>query len=117
MRLPRIIGQGRAMDMILTGRPVHAEEALVFGLANRIVKDGTARDAAEKLAAEMARFPVAGMRCDRLNAISQFSMGLEDALAAELKNAANVLKTTDPIKGARAFVDGKGRHGSFNEPE
>jgi len=114
VRLPRIIGQGRAMEMILTGRPVSSGEALSYGLVTRVVEDGTVRGEAESLAEEMAGFPFEGLMCDRQNAISQFSMDMDDALAHELKNAAEVFDDEQALKGARAFVAGKGRHGVFD---
>lgn len=113
VRLPRIIGHGRAMDMILTGRAVYADEALAYGLVTSIVEDGTAREEAEKLAATIAEYPCEGLRCDRLNTISQFSMPIDEALDNELKNAAEVFDNKNALKGARAFVKGKGRHGAF----
>lgn len=113
VRLPRIIGHGRAMDMILTGRAVAADEALSYGLVTRIVEDGTVREEAEKLAEEIAGFPAEGMRCDRHNAISQFTMGMDEALGHELSNAAEVFDNENALKGAREFVEGKGRHGAF----
>lgn len=112
-RLPRIIGHGRAMEMILTGRPVSAKEALAYGLVTRVVEEGTVQAEAERLAAEIAGFPPEGLRCDRHNAIRQFAMGMEDALEHELSHAAEVFDTPNALKGARAFVAGKGRHGAF----
>ncbi|WP_300669871.1 crotonase/enoyl-CoA hydratase family protein [Desulfoluna sp.] len=112
-RLPRLIGHGRAMDMILTGRPVSAEEALAYGLVTRVVEDGTVRAEAETLAADMAAFPPEGLRCDRWNTLTQFSMDLDEALDHELQNAARVFDKKEALKGARAFVNGKGRHGTF----
>ncbi|VVS92732.1 crotonase/enoyl-CoA hydratase family protein [Desulfoluna spongiiphila] len=114
VRLPRIVGHGRAMEMILTGRPVSSDEALSYGLVTRVVRDGTVREEAEALAEEMAGFPFEGLMCDRQNAISQFAMDMDDALAHELKNAAEVFDDEQALEGARAFVSGKGRHGVFD---
>jgi enoyl-CoA hydratase len=112
VRLPRLIGLSRALDMILTGRPVGAEEALSFGLVNRVVEPGTARQAAEYLASELAQFPQVCMRGDRMSAHEQFCMDLNEALQNELHrgSAAFEAEATD---GARRFSSGAGRHGSF----
>src|SRR5262249_28738312 len=83
VRLPRLVGLGRALDMILTGRPVGAEEALRMGLADRVVPTGTALDAARELAAEIARFPQPTMRGDRRSAYEQAGLSIEDAMAHE----------------------------------
>lgn len=113
VRLPRIVGMGRALDMILTGRPVSAREALSWGLVDRVVPDGTARAAAESLAAEIARFPQACMRADRLSAWRQWDLPIEAALAAEFRGGIDVL--TEGIEGAKKFAGGKGRGGSFED--
>ena len=84
VRLPRLIGAGRAMDLVLTGRPVDAAEALAIGLANRVVPDGTARAAAERLAAEIAAFPQTCLRHDRLALLEQQGLPEDAALAVEL---------------------------------
>ncbi len=110
VRLPRLIGHSRAMDMILTGRPVDAAEALDMGLANRVVPDGTARTAAEELAAELARLPQGCLRADRDSAIRQWGLGESDALAAEFGSLRVV--ATESLAGARRFAGGAGRHGS-----
>ena len=112
VRLPRIVGLGRALDLILTGRPVGAEEALAIGLANRVVPTGTAREAAEALAAELARFPQLCMRHDRLSAYEQHDLGLDDALANELRHGLVALQH-EALDGASRFAGGAGRHGAF----
>ncbi|WP_166257393.1 crotonase/enoyl-CoA hydratase family protein [Marinobacter salicampi] len=112
IRLPRLIGHSHAMDMILTGRPVAAEEARQMGLANRVVADGEARGAAEQLAAEIAEFPQRCLRADRASAISQWSLDLNEALKAEGKGGYPVV-FEDAIEGASRFVSGAGRHGKF----
>ena len=105
VRLPRLVGLSRALDLILTGRPVDAEEALRIGLANRVVPSGASRAAAEALAREIAAFPQACMRADRLSAYVAGS--LED----EFARGVQVLE--EAVAGARRFAAGEGRHGAF----
>jgi enoyl-CoA hydratase len=112
VRLPRLIGHGRAMDMILTGRAVDAHEAREFGLANRVVAEGNALMAAEKLAAEIAQFPSICMRSDRQSACAQWGLSLDDAILVEARMGINAL-TTDAPKGAARFAHGEGRGGKF----
>ena len=113
VRLPRLIGLGRAMDMILTGRPVNADEALQFGLANRIVKKGTSREEAEKLAHEIASFPQICMRNDRLSSYEQSGMDIEDALSNEFEYGLKTLEKLEFLEGSKSFTSGKGKHGKF----
>jgi enoyl-CoA hydratase len=113
VRLPRLIGLSRALDMILTGRPVGAEEALQIGLANRVVDDGQSRAAAEALAREIAAFPQLCMRADRLSAYEQAGMSLQDAIANELRFGMEVVRSGETLAGAQRFKDGAGRHGKF----
>jgi enoyl-CoA hydratase len=113
VRLPRLIGLSRALDLILTGRPVGASEALAMGLANRVVPRGTSREAAEGLAEEIARFPQATMRGDRRSAYASCGMGLREALANEFAVGMSSLATGEALQGASSFSSGKGRHGSF----
>lgn len=115
VRLPRLIGMSRAMDMILTGRPVDAAEALSFGLVNRVVPRGEARAAAEALAAQIARFPQTCLRQDRLSALEQDGMDEVAALRNELRRG-EISLAADAMAGARRFVDGAGRHGAFDTP-
>jgi enoyl-CoA hydratase len=115
IRLPRIVGLGRALDMILTGRPVGAEEALRMGLADRVVDEGECRPAAEALAAELARFPQRCLRSDRLSAYEQFGMGLDEALRNEYRHGLATIQSGETREGASRFAAGKGRHGSFEE--
>jgi enoyl-CoA hydratase len=113
IRLPRVVGQGRALDMILTGRPVGAEEALRIGLANRVVANGQARSAAEALAAEIAHFPPRCVRADRGSALEQWSLPERAALANELRHGSAVIASGETQAGAARFAGGAGRHGSF----
>ncbi len=113
VRLPRVVGQGRALDMILTGRPVGADEAMVMGLANRIAPAGAALPVAQKLAAEISAFPQACMKADRLSAMTQWDLPLADALAAEGAGAYAVI-AEEAVPGAARFASGAGRHGSFD---
>lgn len=110
VRLPRLIGHSRAMDMILTGRAVGAAEALSFGLANRVVPHGQARAAAEDLAADLAALPQQCLRSDRLSTIGQWGLSEQDAMAAEFTSLARV--SAEAVSGARRFADGAGRHGA-----
>ena len=112
VRLPRLIGMSRALDLILTGRPVGAQEALAMGLANRVVPPGQARQAAEELAREISRFPQMCMRSDRLSAYEQFDLSFHEALANEFQRGFGVLQA-EGIAGAQRFAGGEGRHGSF----
>lgn len=112
VRLPRIVGQGRALDMILTGRPVEAAEALAMGLANRLVPEGGALAAAKALAGEIARFPGLCMRTDRMSAYRQWDFDLADALRFEGREGAKPLHA-EAVAGAARFAKGEGRGGSF----
>ena len=114
IRLPRLIGQSRAMDMILTGRAVEAEEALSFGLANRVVPAGKALEQALLLAEQMAAFPQACMRNDRISAMKQWSLPLNDALAYEAEIGRDSLRA-GASTGAARFAGGKGRGGDFGD--
>jgi len=113
VRLPRLIGQGRAMDMILTGRPVGAEEALRMGLVERVVADGDARNSAVTLAASLAKFPQRCMRGDRLSAYEQWDRSFADAMANETKRGLDTIASGETAAGAERFAGGAGRHGDF----
>ncbi|MEU2718152.1 crotonase/enoyl-CoA hydratase family protein [Streptomyces sp. NPDC007205] len=113
VRLPRLIGAGRAMDMILTGRPVPAREAYGMGLANRVVPTGRARAEAEALAAHIARFPQACLRSDRASVLDQQGLDEETALRGELRHGLGALPQS--TEGAARFTSGAGRHGSFTD--
>jgi enoyl-CoA hydratase len=113
VRLPRLIARSAAMDMVLTGRPLGAEEALRIGLVNRVVANGTAREAAEALARELARFPQTCMREDRLSLLEQEAMDEESAVANELEHGMRSLAEVQA--GLERFRAGAGRHGSFED--
>ncbi len=113
VRLPRLIGLSRALDLILTGRAVEASEALAIGLANRVVARGEARAAAEALAAEIARFPQITMRGDRASAYASQALSLEEALKTEFAHGLASLSSGEAATGAASFAKGTGRHGSF----
>jgi enoyl-CoA hydratase len=114
VRLPRIIGMGRALDLILTGRAVGAQEALAMGLCNRIVPKGKGREAAQKLAHEIARFPQLCMRTDRMSAYKQWDFDLVEALKNEGREGLQPLRA-EARAGAARFASGKGRGGSFED--
>ena len=112
VRLPRLIGVSRAMDMVLTGRPVLADEALAMGLVNRVVPDGSCRAAAEELARELAAFPQTCMREDRLSLLEQDGLDEPAALANEFAHGLRSLE--EVAAGLERFRSGAGRHGSFS---
>jgi enoyl-CoA hydratase len=112
IRLPRLVGHGRAMDLILTGRGVGAAEALAIGLVDRVVPDGTARRAAVALAGELAALPQAALRGDRRSAIEQWGLDDEAAVAGELRHGMATLASGESVAGATRFASGAGRHGA-----
>ncbi|MGZ4675918.1 MAG: crotonase/enoyl-CoA hydratase family protein [Acidimicrobiia bacterium] len=109
VRLPRLIGHSRALDLILTGREVGADEALAMGLANRVVEPGTARDAAVALATDIARFPQTCMRLDRRSSYEQWGAPLDEALMTELVGGREAIRSGE--LAVERFVAGEGRHG------
>ncbi len=116
VRLPRIVGLGRALDLILTGRAVGADEALAMGLVNRVVEDGAARRAAEQLAQQIAAFPQQCMQADRHSAYAQWPLPLAQALRQEGRLGAPIV-ALEGAAGAARFADGAGRHGAPASPE
>ena len=112
IRLPRILGEGRALDLILTGRPVKADEALRIGLVERVVEPGRALAAAQELAREIARFPQRAMQADRKSTLHQWSLSLEEAMRAEHDGGMTVIASGESQEGARRFAEGEGRHGA-----
>jgi enoyl-CoA hydratase len=113
IRLSRLIGMSRAMDLILTGRPIDSNEAFQMGLANRIVPNGTALEEAKKLAISLTRFPQNCMRSDRMSAYQQWDLSLADALKNEFRLGKKVIDSNETYNGAARFSSGKGRHGDF----
>src|SRR5436189_4298159 len=113
IRLARLIGHSHALDLILTGRGVHGDEALRMGLANRLVPRGQTLHAAVGLAHELARFPQRCLRSDRLSAYEQWSLSYQDALRNELRRGLEVEESREHVAGAASFVRGQGRHGAF----
>jgi enoyl-CoA hydratase len=114
VRLPRLIGHSRAMDLILTGRPISAAEALEFGLVNRVVPSGRARAAAEQLAHELSGFPQTCLRNDLRSVHHQTGRELSEAMAYELSAGMQSL-AADGQAGAARFAEGAGRHGAFEQ--
>jgi enoyl-CoA hydratase len=113
VRLPRLIGQSRAMDMILTGRPVSASEALGMGLANRVVADGEALEAAIEMGRQLAAFPQTCLRNDRLSVLEQWSLPWEKAIAHETRLGRLTIAAGETSAGAARFAAGEGRGGAF----
>lgn len=111
IRLPRIIGEGRALDLILTGRPVPAAEALQIGLVARLVEAGEALNEARSIARQLAESPQPAMRADRRSAKAQWSLSLEKAIQAEYDGGASVIESGESQAGATRFAQGRGRHG------
>jgi enoyl-CoA hydratase/carnithine racemase len=113
VRLPRLVGQGRAMDLVLTGRGVAASEALAIGLVDRVSPPGRALEAATALAAEIARFPQICMRNDRRSVLDQWGVDEQHALEAEARLGLRTIASGETLEGARRFAAGEGRHGHF----
>lgn len=115
INLPRLIGQSRAMELILTGREIDAEEARSIGLVHRIVEDGSALDAAVAWALELSGLPQICLRSDRLSLLEQWSLSHDEAVANELRHGRRTVASGETLDGARRFSDGAGRHGA--DPE
>jgi len=115
IRLPRLIGHSRAMDLILTGRPVPAKEAASMGLANRIAPSGQALEAAVELAHQIASHPQRCMRSDRRSAIEQWGMTEDEAMRNELRLGVETIESGETVSGATRFSKGAGRHGTFDD--
>jgi len=115
IRLTRLIGHSRALDMILTGRGVGAEEAEHMGLVNRVVEPGHALEAARDLAEQLARFPQRCLRADRRSSYEQWSLDLPSALRRETELGLEVIRSGETLAGAQRFAAGKGRHGDFGD--
>lgn len=115
IRLPRLIGQSRAMDLILTGRPVDAAEAQAIGLANRVAPKGEALTAALELAQEIAAFPQRCLRNDRLSLLEQWDLSESDAIRNEVHLGLETIHSGETRSGATAFTAGRGRHGTFGK--
>lgn len=113
VRLPRMIGQSHALDLILTGRGVSGEEALRMGVANRLVEPGKALEAALQLAHTLEEFPQRGMRGDRLSTYQQWSLSWQDACRNEVRLGMGALNSGEAVSGAGRFASGAGRHGKF----
>lgn len=113
VRLPRLIGHSRAMDLILTGRPVDAQEALAMGLANRLAPQGQALAVALDIARQISAFPQLCLRNDRLSALQQWSLDWDEAQAAEVRFGMETLRTGSAVEGATRFTSGQGRGGAF----
>jgi enoyl-CoA hydratase len=112
IRLPRIVGQGRALDLILTGRPVDAAEALAIGLVDRVVPRGMALSAAQGLARELAALPQTCLRSDRMSLYEQWSLDTASALRNETRHGLEVIASGETLAGAARFRAGVGRHGT-----
>jgi enoyl-CoA hydratase len=115
VRLPRLIGESRALDLILTGRAVSADEAWMLGLANRVVPAGEALTAALEIAQQVAAFPQQCLRNDRASVAAQHGLPLRDALAQEFALGLRTLRSGESVSGAQRFASGIGRHGQFDK--
>ena len=115
VRLPRLIGISNALDMILTGRPVGAEEAKVMGLANRVVENGQVRKEAEALAHRISKFPWTCLISDRRSVFAQDGQPFEEAMANEFRLGMQTIESGETVQGAGRFAGGIGRHGAFDQ--
>ncbi len=115
VRLPRLIGQSRALDLVLTGRAVSANEALQIGLVNRVCEPGRALHEAIALAQEIARFPQGCLRADRRSLLAQWGLSLQDAMAQEFSWGVTSIASGEAAAGATRFTEARGRHGGFDD--
>lgn len=115
VRLPRLIGQSNALDMILTGRAVGAEEAKVMGLANRVVPTGTSREEAIAIARQLCQFPQVCMANDRRSVYEQWDLSFDEAMVNEARLGRNTFRSGETTEGAKRFAVGRGRGGSFDD--
>jgi enoyl-CoA hydratase len=113
IRLPRLIGEGRALELVLTGRPVAMEEAKAIGLVTQVVDDGAALAHATALARTLVGFPQTSMRNDRLSLLEQYELGDADAIANEIRRGLMTIHSGETLTGSSRFADGAGRHGTF----
>lgn len=113
VRLPRIVGLGRALDLVLTGRPVHPDEALAIGLANRVVPEGAALEVAKELGRTIAAFPWACVLSDRRSVYEGLDQSFEAAMARETELGIATIASGETLAGATGFAGGRGRHGAF----
>jgi enoyl-CoA hydratase len=114
IRLPRIIGQGRALELILTGRPVQAQEALAIGLVNAVVEDGTALETSLAWAKNISAFPQSALRNDRMSVLEQWDLDEASAIANEIKHGLATIQSGETLSGSSRFAEGDGRHGKFS---
>jgi enoyl-CoA hydratase len=114
VRLPRLIGLSNALDMILTGRPVGAEEALRMGLANKVVASGASRNEAESLAEQITRFPQRCLISDRRSAYEQWELPAQAAMRNEFRLGLETIRSGETVEGAGRYAEGEGRHGAFD---
>ena len=114
VRLPRLVGQGRALDLIMTGREVKADEALRIGLVERVVPSGTALIEAQALARQLASYPQGGLGADRRSVLDQWSLSLREATLAEYRGGMAVIESGEANEGAKRFAGGEGRHGAIS---
>jgi enoyl-CoA hydratase len=114
VRLPRLVGLGKALEIIMTGRKVTADESYRIGLCEKVVGHGQAREAAEAMAQEIARFPQECMRADRLSAYRAWGKSVREGLESEWATSAGIVKA-EGVRGATRFAEGKGRHGDFKD--